>query len=264
MITNVHEVDNLEFLHKANNSTYDLIAIDPPKKTYKKKVKWEKKYADRHNYYFHWMFGRVREMHRILKPHGSLILICDQENAHQTREVLNIIFGEGNCINEIIWVHNPHCSNIGKWSHTYRNILWYAKNPNDYIYKVSLCDTYKTQLVTYKCGKTTYKQRKPADVWYDLKDDEEEPNVYKRIIRVHSKPDSKILDCFSGNGMMGIAANQLAAEDKFKGTLDLVDISTTACQYTLRKLTTMGAQNIHFNGLLFDKHHLIYDHVMRP
>lgn len=264
MITNIHEVDNLEFLHKANNNTYDLIVIDPPKKTYKKKVKWEKKYMDRHNYYFHWMFGRVREMHRILTNKGSVLFICNQENAHQSREIFNIIFGEKNCLNEIIWINSTNCINKNNWSHTYKTILWYVKDINNYIYKSVLSDNYKTKMVRYKCGKKAFKLQKPTDIWYDLNDTEEEPNVYKRMIRVHAKPDSKILDCFSGNGILGMAANQLAQQEKFKGMVDLVDSSKNACHYALRKLTQMKAENLYFNGLKFDDQHLIYNHVMRP
>ena len=49
------------------------------------------------------MTVRLVEMHRVLKPTGSLYLHCDPTASHYLKMVLDIIFGPQNFRNEIIW-----------------------------------------------------------------------------------------------------------------------------------------------------------------
>lgn len=53
--------------------------------------------------YLTMMAVRLVEMHRVLKPTGSLYLHCDPTASHYLRFVLDAIFGPKNCINEIVW-----------------------------------------------------------------------------------------------------------------------------------------------------------------
>ena len=46
---------------------------------------------------------RLIELHRVLKPTGSLYLHCDPTASHYLRIVLDTIFGKTNFRNEIIW-----------------------------------------------------------------------------------------------------------------------------------------------------------------
>ena len=49
------------------------------------------------------MAARLVELHRVLKPTGSLYLHCDPTASHYLKMVLDTIFGATNFINEIIW-----------------------------------------------------------------------------------------------------------------------------------------------------------------
>jgi DNA modification methylase len=49
------------------------------------------------------MANRLLEMHRVLKPNGSLYLHCDPTSSHYLKVVLDGVFGHGNFINEVIW-----------------------------------------------------------------------------------------------------------------------------------------------------------------
>jgi DNA modification methylase len=49
------------------------------------------------------MTARLLEMHRVLKPTGSLYLHCDQTASHYLKVVLDAIFGPKQFRNEIIW-----------------------------------------------------------------------------------------------------------------------------------------------------------------
>ena len=49
------------------------------------------------------MTGRIVEMHRILKPTGSLYLHCDPTASHYLKMVLDVVFGPENFRNEVVW-----------------------------------------------------------------------------------------------------------------------------------------------------------------
>lgn len=109
--------DNLEILKQLESETVDLIYLDPPffsNKTYE--VIWgdkgevrsfEDRFSGGIDHYIGWLKERVTEMHRILKPTGSIFLHCDYHaNAYIRTEILDKLFGERNFRNEIIWKRN--------------------------------------------------------------------------------------------------------------------------------------------------------------
>jgi hypothetical protein len=49
------------------------------------------------------MTVRLVELHRVLKPTGSLWLHCDPTASHYLKVVLDAIFGPGRLANEVIW-----------------------------------------------------------------------------------------------------------------------------------------------------------------
>ncbi len=49
------------------------------------------------------MANRLLELHRVLKPTGSLYLHCDPTASHYLKIVMDAIFGPENLLNEIIW-----------------------------------------------------------------------------------------------------------------------------------------------------------------
>ncbi len=49
------------------------------------------------------MAARLVELHRVLKPTGSLYLHCDPTASHYLKIVLDTVFGSQNFRNEIIW-----------------------------------------------------------------------------------------------------------------------------------------------------------------
>ena len=53
--------------------------------------------------YLSMMAPRLVELHRVLKPTGSLYLHCDPTASHCLRLLLEAIFGTGNFRNEIVW-----------------------------------------------------------------------------------------------------------------------------------------------------------------
>lgn len=55
------------------------------------------------NVYLEWMEPRLRQMHRVLRPTGSLYLHCDMAAGHYLKVLTDSIFGAANFRNEIVW-----------------------------------------------------------------------------------------------------------------------------------------------------------------
>lgn len=61
------------------------------------------------------MAARLVELHRVLKPTGSLYLHCDPTASHYLKIILDTIFGTENFRNEIIWLRHNARSTTGRW-----------------------------------------------------------------------------------------------------------------------------------------------------
>ena len=60
------------------------------------------------------MAARLVELHRVLKPTGSLYLHCDPTASHYLKVVLDTIFGAQNFRNEIVWKRSNPKSHISR------------------------------------------------------------------------------------------------------------------------------------------------------
>ena len=127
----------------------DLIYIDPPfatgtdfsfhtqigesgEKTFKEQsIIEEKAYRDtwggQGEKYTNWIYNRLRMMRELLTETGSILVHIDYRKAAILRLLLDEVFGESRCINEIVWWYK-------RWSAASRNfqrmhdlILFYSK-----------------------------------------------------------------------------------------------------------------------------------------
>ena len=75
------------------------------------------------------MCRRLLELHRVLKPTGSLYLHCDPTASHYLKIVMDAIFGPQNFRNEIIWKHaDPKGHAFTRYPSTHDVLLFYAKD----------------------------------------------------------------------------------------------------------------------------------------
>jgi len=141
--------DNLEILRNMNSESVDLIYLDPPffsNRNYE--VIWgdkgevrsfEDRWAGGIDHYIAWLKERVQEMHRILKPMGSIFLHCDwHANAYIKVYILDKIFGGNNFRNEIIWkraetIKGNHGQGRKAFDSNADTIYFYTKN-GDYTF----------------------------------------------------------------------------------------------------------------------------------
>jgi DNA modification methylase len=71
---------------------------------------------------------RLVELHRVLKPNGSLFLHCDPTAGHYIKIALDCIFGKDKMINEIVWQRTaPKSHAYTRMPRSHDIIFWYAK-----------------------------------------------------------------------------------------------------------------------------------------
>jgi site-specific DNA-methyltransferase (adenine-specific) len=79
------------------------------------------------------MAARLVELHRVLKPTGSLYLHCDPTASHYLKVVLDTIFGVQNFTNEIIWQRTAVKGDARKKYGAVHDILFfYSKSINQF------------------------------------------------------------------------------------------------------------------------------------
>ncbi len=115
----------------------DLVYLDPPffsNRVYE--VIWgdeaeirsfEDRWTGGLQHYVGWMKDRVAEMHRILKPTGSLYLHCDPHASHYLKVMLDGIFGPGMFRNEIVWKRSHAHNSAGRYGANHDIILYFSK-----------------------------------------------------------------------------------------------------------------------------------------
>jgi DNA modification methylase len=79
--------------------------------------------------YLAMMTIRLVELHRVLKPTGSLYLHCDPNASHYLKMILDIIFGAINFRNEITWKRqSAHSDARNRFANVTDIILFYVKS----------------------------------------------------------------------------------------------------------------------------------------
>ena len=80
--------------------------------------------------YLSMMAPRLVELHRVLKPTGSMYLHCDPTASHYLKVLLDAIFGAVGFCNEIIWRRTGAHSTSRRWGRLHDVILFYSKDKN--------------------------------------------------------------------------------------------------------------------------------------
>ena len=78
--------------------------------------------------YLSMMAVRLIELHRVLKPTGSLYLHCDPTASHYLKLLLDTIFGPRFFLSEIIWKRTSSHSSSKRWGPVHDTIFCYSKN----------------------------------------------------------------------------------------------------------------------------------------
>jgi site-specific DNA-methyltransferase (adenine-specific) len=74
------------------------------------------------------MAARLVELHRVLKPTGSLYLHCDPTASHYLKLILDTVFGPQHFRNEIVWQRTNVHSDSKTWSQVSDIIFFYTRS----------------------------------------------------------------------------------------------------------------------------------------
>lgn len=245
MIT-VHYSDNLPILQATPSESVDLIYIDPPFNTGKvqsrTQIRTERTadgeagdrtgfkgqryrtikigsmgYLDKFDDFLSFLEPRLVEARRILKPDGSLFFHIDYREVHYAKILLDCIFGRESFLNEIIWAYDYGARSKTKWPAKHDNILWFAKDPDNYQFHLEECDRIPYMAPGLVGPEKAARGKTPTDTWWHTivspngKEKTGYPTqkplgILERIVRVHSRPGDMLMDFFAGSGSFGEAA----------------------------------------------------------
>ena len=182
-------------------------------------------YGDDMGAFLCFMGVRLIEMHRILKPTGSVYLHCDPTASHYLKELLDAIFGIRGFRNEIVWYYKNASRGRKQFAKSHDVIFWYSRSPKSYVFNRD------DVLAPYESGMTAWRYKKqgkeppagktPDDVvvmpslnTMDSKERTGYPTqkplaLYELIIKASSSPGGWVLDPFAGCATTCVAAERL-------------------------------------------------------
>ncbi|GIV84780.1 MAG: hypothetical protein KatS3mg052_1787 [Candidatus Roseilinea sp.] len=241
----LHIGDCLGILRTLPDGCVDLIYLDPPFNTHKRRVGRAcgkpgdagLAYPDAFGSptrYITYVRPRVEEMRRVLAPHGSLFFHCDWRTSHHVRLMLDEVFGSARFINEIIWRYGLGASRATRRLLTKHDVIfWYANGPE---YTFNLIREAPTPAMLAKYAHTdedgrrymlSYGRRyylkggKPLDDVWDIPaiaptsrervgyPTQKPLALLRRIIALASNAGDVVLDPFCGSGTTLVAAQAL-------------------------------------------------------
>ena len=102
--------------------------------------------------YLTMMAVRLIEMHRVLKPTGSIYLHCDPTASHYLKLLMDSIYGAGNFMAEITWKRTSAHSDSRTFGNVADNILFYGDQININDVRVPYDTAYISRYYRYDDG----------------------------------------------------------------------------------------------------------------
>lgn len=269
--------ENLQILKTLPDASVQLIYIDPPFNTgrkqsrqqlrtveskvgdrtgfqgkrYTTEVLGEQGYQDSYDDYLAFLEPRLRESHRLLATNGSIYFHIDYREVHYCKILLDRIFGRDAFLNEIIWAYDYGGRTKKRWPAKHDNILWYAKDPENYIFNYEEIARIPYMAPGLVSKEKAARGKLPTDTWWHtiVATNSHEKTGYptqkplgvlRRIIQASSLPDGVVLDFFAGSGTTGAACLELDRQ------FILVDNNHEALQVMAQRFD--GQKNIRWVG----------------
>ena len=249
MSNQIYFGDNLPILESWPSESVDLIYIDPPFNTGRKQSRTQiktkqanggdrvgflgkryqtiklgsKGYVDLFDDYLAFLEPRLEQAHRILKPNGSMYFHIDYREVHYCKILLDAIFGRESFLNEIIWAYDYGARSKSKWPAKHDNILWYAKDPQNYTFNLDAIDRIPYMAPGLVGKEKAERGKTPTDTWWHTivptngKEKTGYPTqkplgILRRIIAASSNQGEVVMDFFAGSGTTGAACLELGRE----------------------------------------------------
>ena len=232
--------DNLSVLREMPAESVDLIYIDPPFNTgkrrrqvrlrtvasaegeragfqgkrYRAEPLGERSYPDLFDDYLEFLAPRLEEGRRVLARNGSLYFHIDVREVHHCRILLDAIFGRASFLNEIIWAYDYGARTKSRWPAKHDNILVYVKDPSRYFFDLEAVARIPYMAPGLVTAEKAARGKTPTDTWWHTivptsgrertgYPTQKPVGVVERIVLASSRPGDLVLDFFAGSGTTG-------------------------------------------------------------
>lgn len=163
------------------------------------------------------LLPRVEAALRCLTDDGSLFVHLDAREVHYVKVALDRLLGRDAFMNEIVWAYDYGGRPKNRWPSKHDTILWYAKNPNDYVFNYDEMDRIPYMAPGLVSKEKAERGKTPTDVWWHTivptggrektgYPTQKPLGIVNRIVKVHSRPGDVVLDFFAGSGTTGESA----------------------------------------------------------
>jgi len=174
-------------------------------------------YEDRFDDFEGFLMPRIEASLHCLTPDGSLFVHLDCREVHYIKVALDKLLGRHRFMNEIIWAYDYGGRPKNRWPQKHDTILWYAMNPDDYVFEYDAIDRIPYMAPGLVSKEKAERGKTPTDVWWHTivptngKEKTGYPTqkplgILNRIINVHTRVGDVVLDYFAGSGTTGEAA----------------------------------------------------------
>ncbi len=209
-------------------------------------------YADTFDDFEAFLMPRIETALRCLTDDGSLMVHLDFREVHYIKVALDRLLGRDHLINEIIWSYDYGGRPKDRWPNKHDTILWYARNPEDYVFNFDEIDRIPYMAPGLVGAEKAERGKTPTDVWWNTivptnghektgYPTQKPLGILNRVIRVHSRPGDVVLDFFGGSGTTGEAA---ARHDR---GFVLIDNNPEAVQVTATRLASFRPECVGFS-----------------
>lgn len=263
----VHEGDNLAFMLAQPAGTFDLIYVDPPFFTGKRRetsgtdLAFSDAWGGGLDTFLAFLSPRFEQMHRLLKTSGTLYVHLDWRTVHYVKVMLDKIFGADNFLNEVIWAYRTGGRSRQWFARKHDTLLVYARRLGEHTFHVLRDGVFRTDGLNYDAQGRPYKSTRKgrlyfhpegpamADVWeipflstvslertgYPTQKPEA---LLERIIQASSRPGDMVGDFFCGSGTTLVVAKRMGRS--YLGC----DQYPAAVELTRRRLAVTTAERI--------------------
>lgn len=224
-INKIYCGDNLTIMQDIPDGSIDLIYADPPYNTGRDFGEFDDRFENI-DHYLEFIVSRLKEMHRILKPTGSIYLHCDWHASHHIRFALDKIFGSSNFRDEIIWCYRGGGAPQYTFRKKHDNIYRYTKS-DEWCFNMQYRPYVEFDII-YRSVESKNKDRGAImDDWWDdipsrstatmakewLDYNTQKPEaLLDRIIKASTNLDDIVLDPFAGSGTTCAVAKKLGRQ----------------------------------------------------
>jgi site-specific DNA-methyltransferase (adenine-specific) len=174
-------------------------------------------YDDAFEDFEEFLMSRIRLALRCLTPDASLFVHLDFREVHYIKVALDRLLGRDRFVNEIIWAYDYGGRPRNRWPAKHDTILWYALNPDDYVFNYDEIDRIPYMAPGLVGEAKAARGKTPTDTWWHTivptsghektgYPTQKPLGVLNRIVKVHSRPGDVVLDFFCGSGTTGEAA----------------------------------------------------------